>query len=137
MALKGPFLSGKKERQLTDGYMKDLSIDVKDSEANVDTLSGGNQQKVLLAKWLATNPRVLLLDEPTRGIDVGAKHEIYGLLSRLSQQGIAVLIVSSDMPELLSLCDRILVLREGRCSALFNRSDATQEKILEAAAPEA
>jgi ribose transport system ATP-binding protein len=91
---------------------------------------------VLLAKWLATRPSVLLLDEPTRGIDVGAKHEIYGLLSRLAAQGIAMIIVTSDMPELLSLCDRILVLREGRCSGLFHRTEATQEKILEAAAPE-
>ena len=134
--LSGPVLSAKKERRITGKYIEDLSIDVKDPDAPVETLSGGNQQKVLLAKWLATDPCVLLLDEPTRGIDVGAKHEIYELLSRLSRRGISMLLVSSDMPELLSLCDRILVLREGKRSALFDRSEATQEKILAAAAPE-
>ena len=134
---KGFVLSRKKERSLADDYVESLSIGVKGLDAPIDTLSGGNQQKVLLAKWLATNPKLLLLDEPTRGIDVGAKHEIYALLSRLAKEGIAILIVSSDMPELLSLCDHILVLREGKRSALFRQSEATQEKILEAAAPEA
>jgi len=89
----------------------------------------------VLGKWLSTRPRVLLLDEPTRGIDVGAKAEIYRLLAHLSAKGCAIVIASSELPELLNLCDRIMVLREGRPSATFARDEATQEKILEAAAP--
>ena len=115
--------------------MNRLSINVPDLDNPIDTLSGGNQQKVLLAKWLAIHPKILLLDEPTRGIDVGAKHEIHQLLSKLVKQGISIVIVSSELPELLSLCDRIMVLREGKLSAIFSRDEATQEKIMEAAAP--
>lgn len=128
-------VSKKKERALAETYVERLTINVADLENAIDTLSGGNQQKVLLAKWLATQPRILLLDEPTRGIDVGAKHEIYELLSELTKQGISIVMTSSELPELLSICDRIMVLREGRISAIFDREEATQEKILDAAAP--
>ena len=99
----------------------------------VDKLSGGNQQKVALAKCLLTRPRVLLLDEPTRGIDVGAKAEIYGLISQLAQGGAGIVIASSELPELLAMCDRILVLCEGRLTAELTRTEATQERIMEAA----
>jgi ribose transport system ATP-binding protein len=99
----------------------------------VDKLSGGNQQKVALAKCLLTRPRVLLLDEPTRGIDIGAKVEIYGLISRLAQDGAAIVMASSELPELLAMCDRILVLCEGELSAELTRTEATQERIMEAA----
>jgi len=109
-------LSREKERALAEEYVDRLSIDVADLENPIGTLSGGNQQKVLLAKWLATRPRVLLLDEPTRGVDVGAKHELYLYLSKLAAEGVAVVMASSEMPELLSICDRIMVLREGRIS---------------------
>ena len=102
-------------------------------ETSIGALSGGNQQKVVLAKCLLAGPKVLLLDEPTRGIDVGAKAEIYALISRLARQGTAILMASSEMPELLAMCDRILVLREGRLSATLTRGEATQERILEAA----
>lgn len=130
-------LSREKERALAEEYVERLSIDVADLGNPIESLSGGNQQKVLLAKWLATRPRVLLLDEPTRGIDVGAKHELYLYLSRLAEQGVSIIMASSELPELLSICDRIMVLREGRISALFDREEATQEKIMHAAAPAA
>jgi ribose transport system ATP-binding protein len=130
-------LSREKERALSEEYVERLSIDVADLENPIGTLSGGNQQKVLLAKWLATRPRVLLLDEPTRGVDVGARHDLYLYLSKLAAEGVAIVMASSEMPELLSICDRIMVLREGRLSAIFDREEATREKILQAAAPAA
>ncbi len=99
----------------------------------VETLSGGNQQKVVLAKWLDTNPRVLLLDEPTRGVDVGAKHEIYELMNRWTSAGITILLITSEMPELLAMSDRILVLYQGRILREFGRGEATQESVLAAA----
>ena len=102
----------------------------------VNTLSGGNQQKVVLAKWLLTHPRVLLLDEPTRGIDVGAKQEIYQQIDRLASEGMAIVLVSSELPEILGLSDRILVLHEGRVTGEFARSDATAERLMACATGE-
>jgi ABC-type sugar transport system ATPase subunit len=96
-------------------------------------LSGGNQQKVVLAKWLNTNPRILILDEPTRGIDIGTKAAVHGLMSDLAAQGIGILMISSELPEILGMSDRILVMREGRLTGEFERSEATQEKIMTAA----
>ena len=96
-------------------------------------LSGGNQQKVVLAKWLATKPRILILDEPTRGIDIGTKAAVHHLMSDLASQGIAILMISSELPEVLGMSDRILVMRDGRVTGLFQRSEATQEKIMAAA----
>jgi ribose transport system ATP-binding protein len=110
-----------------------LRIKTPSSSIAVDKLSGGNQQKVVLAKCLLTRPRVLLLDEPTRGIDIGAKAEIYGLISQLAQDGAAIVMASSELPELLAMCDRILVLCEGRLTAELTRDAATQERIMEAA----
>ena len=98
----------------------------------VVNLSGGNQQKVVLAKWLFANPKLLILDEPTRGIDVGAKFEIYTLIARLAEEGRAILMISSEMPELLGMCDRLYVMNEGRLIAEMNAADATQEKIMRA-----
>ena len=97
------------------------------------TLSGGNQQKVILARWLETGPRVLLLDEPTRGVDVAVKQEIYELMNRWTEQGCAILLITSEMPELLAMADRILVMCRGRLTEVFDRGEATQEKILKAA----
>jgi ABC-type sugar transport system ATPase subunit len=97
------------------------------------TLSGGNQQKVVLAKWLLTNPRVLFLDEPTRGIDVGAKQEIYAQINRLAESGLAIVLVSSELPEVLGLSDRIIVLHEGRVTGEFTRSEATPERVMSCA----
>ena len=102
-------------------------------DAEVGTLSGGNQQKVVLAKWLATNPKVLIVDEPTRGIDVGTKSEVHRLLSQLAGQGLAILMISSELPEVLGMADRVLVVREGRITANITRSEATAESIMLAA----
>jgi rhamnose transport system ATP-binding protein len=96
-------------------------------------LSGGNQQKVVLAKWLSTNPRILILDEPTRGIDVGTKSAVHGLMSQLAAQGMAILMISSELPEVLGMSDRVLVMREGRLTGHFTRAEATQELIMRAA----
>lgn len=93
-------------------------------------LSGGNQQKVVLAKWLSTRPRILILDEPTRGIDVGTKAAVHELMSRLAAEGMAILMISSELPEILGMSDRIIVMREGRITAQLSREEATQEKIL-------
>jgi ABC-type sugar transport system ATPase subunit len=99
----------------------------------VRELSGGNQQKVVLAKWLATKPRILILDEPTRGIDVGAKLEVYELVNKLTDAGQAVVLVSSELPELMGMSDRILMLADGRIGGLLNKAEATQENLLAAA----
>ena len=96
-------------------------------------LSGGNQQKVVLAKWLALNPKVLILDEPTRGIDVGAKYEIYTIINDLVAQGMSILIISSELPEILGMCDRIYVIAEGVQTAEYDIEDATPEKIMKSA----
>jgi ABC-type sugar transport system ATPase subunit len=110
--------------------MKELRVKANSVFTIANTLSGGNQQKVVLAKWLLTNPRVLFLDEPTRGIDVGAKQEIYALINRLAKSGLAIVLVSSELPEVLGLADRILVLHEGRLTGEFLRATATPEKVM-------
>ena len=97
------------------------------------TMSGGNQQKVVIAKWLATNPKLLIIDEPTRGIDVGTKAEVHRLLSELAGQGMAILMISSELPEVLGMADRVLVVREGRITADLDRADATPESVMTAA----
>jgi D-xylose transport system ATP-binding protein len=111
-------------------FMKDLRVKAPTVFTIVGTLSGGNQQKVVLAKWLLTNPRVLFLDEPTRGIDVGAKQEIYAQINKLARSGIAIVLVSSELPEVLGLSDRVLVLHEGRLTGEFTRATATPEKLM-------
>jgi ABC-type sugar transport system ATPase subunit len=123
----------REENDAIERAIEQLRIKTPNSSIVVDKLSGGNQQKVALAKCLLTRPRVLLLDEPTRGIDIGAKAEIYGLISRLAQDGAAIVIASSELLELLAMCDRILVLCEGRLTAELTRGEATQERIMEAA----
>jgi len=109
---------------------KDLRIKANSMFTIVGTLSGGNQQKVVLAKWLLTNPRVLFLDEPTRGIDVGAKQEIYAQINRLAASGLAIVLVSSELPEVLGLSDRVIVLHEGRVTGEFTRREATPEAVM-------
>jgi len=126
-------VSRRDERAEVRRLVTDLRIKTPSPATVVNNLSGGNQQKVVLAKCLLTQPAVLLMDEPTRGIDVGAKAEIYELMNQLAGQGVAILMVSSELPELLAMCDRIVVLCEGRVTGEFNRADATQERILEAA----
>jgi putative multiple sugar transport system ATP-binding protein len=95
------------------------------------TLSGGNQQKVVLSKWIFTDPDVLILDEPTRGIDVGAKYEIYSIINRLADEGKAVLVISSELPELIGLCDRVYTLAAGRITGELSRDEATQERLMQ------
>lgn len=115
--------------------MQTLGVKAAGPDAAASTLSGGNQQKLSLGKWLATKPRVLLLDEPTRGVDVGAKAEVYRLVRRLAREGMATLLISSDLPEILALSDRILVMREGRLAGEMPRAGGTEEKILALALP--
>ncbi|HEX6625681.1 MAG TPA: ATP-binding cassette domain-containing protein, partial [Pyrinomonadaceae bacterium] len=112
---------------------RDLRIKAPSVFVNAMTLSGGNQQKVVLAKWLLTNPKVLFLDEPTRGIDVGAKQEIYMEINRLAAQGLAIVLVSSELPEVLAMSDRVLVLHEGRVTGEFKRAEATPEAVMSCA----
>ncbi len=122
--------SPKKELKLFKEKANDLSVKYDSPNSRIGSLSGGNQQKVIIERWLLTNPSVLLLDEPTRGIDVGSKAEIYTLINRMSKEGRAVVMVSSEMPELLSLCDRIMVVREGRIVYETTREEATQETLM-------
>ena len=124
-----------RERGLAQSMIRELNIQARDSEQTTGSLSGGNQQKVVVGKCLVTKPRVLLLDEPTRGIDVGAKAEIYRLIGELAGRGLAIVLASSELPELIRLSDRILVLREGRPTALLDRSEYSPETILEYASP--
>jgi len=126
---RATFINRQKETQLAHSTIQQLSIRAYGPQQLVGKLSGGNQQKVVVGKWLATRPRVLIVDEPTRGIDVGAKAEIHRLMSELAQQGMAILMISSEMPEILGMSDRILVMREGRLVAEFSRAEATQENI--------
>lgn len=114
-------------------FRRRLAIRAPSVEVEVGKLSGGNQQKVMLSKWLNTRPRLLILDEPTRGIDVGAKAEVHQMIDDLAAEGIAIILISSDLPEVLAMSDRVLVMREGRQIAIFDRHEATQERVLAAA----
>ena len=120
----------KKEHAITDYYRDHLKIKMDSGRQKLTYLSGGNQQKVVLAKWLATKPEILIMDEPTRGIDVAAKAEIYALMHDLTNQGVSIIMVSSDLPELMNLSDRIYVMCESRIKACFTREEADQETIL-------
>ncbi|MGE5582049.1 MAG: xylose ABC transporter ATP-binding protein [Bacillota bacterium] len=117
----------------SENSVRQLKIKTPSLEAKVNNLSGGNQQKVVVGKWLMTNPKVLIMDEPTRGIDVGAKYEIYNIMNHLKQQGVAIIMVSSELPEILGMSDRILVIYEGRTNGEFMYDKADQEKIMYAA----
>ncbi|MBI5669548.1 MAG: sugar ABC transporter ATP-binding protein [Chloroflexi bacterium] len=125
----GIFINRRAERSLAVSTIKQLNIRAYSMEQVVNKLSGGNQQKVVVGKWLASKPRILIMDEPTRGIDVGAKAEIHRLMSELAREGLAVLMISSELPEILGMSDRILVMRGGRIVAEFSRDEATQERI--------
>ena len=123
----------KKEAVLTQEYIDSLAIKTSGQDQPAINLSGGTQQKVVLSKWLATTPRMLIFDEPTRGIDVGAKVEIYRMMNDLAKQGVAILMVSSELPEILGMSDRIMVIAGGRIRGFLNREEATEEKIMELA----
>jgi rhamnose transport system ATP-binding protein len=121
------------ERATAQAFRQRLSIRAPSVDTPASSLSGGNQQKVVISKWLETNPRVMILDEPTRGIDVGAKVEVHQLIDDLAARGMAIILISSDLPEVLAMSDRILVMREGRQMAIFDHREATQERVLSAA----
>jgi len=131
-AVAGVVLPGK-ERAFAKESIDLLSIRTAGVEAPISSLSGGNQQKCVIARWLRTEPKLLLLDEPTRGVDVGAKVEIYRIIDRLCQDGLGIIVTSSELPELLTLCDRILVLCEGRLTGAFSREEFSEQAIMEAA----
>ncbi|MEU8245630.1 multiple monosaccharide ABC transporter ATP-binding protein [Nonomuraea sp. NPDC048916] len=118
------------EYRVAEGFRRDMNIKAPGVQSLVSKLSGGNQQKVVLSKWIYTDPDVLILDEPTRGIDVGAKYEIYTIINRLADEGKAVLVISSELPELLGLCDRIYTLSQGRVTGELPRGEATQERLM-------
>ncbi len=123
------------ERANAAAQIRRLSIKVTAPEQPVSALSGGNQQKVVFGRWMAERQKVLLLDEPTRGVDVGARSEIYSILHELARSGLAILLVSSDLPEVLGISDRVLVLREGALAGELARGEATSERVLELALP--
>jgi len=124
------FVRQREERAVAEKYRTDLAIKTPSIEQTVQNLSGGNQQKVVLAKWLYTGSKVLIFDEPTRGIDVGAKSEIYKLMNELAAKGAAIIMISSELPEVLGMSDRILVMHEGRITGELSRAEATQESIM-------
>jgi ribose transport system ATP-binding protein len=124
------FIKAGEERRVASKYVKDLLVKTPTIEQTVQNLSGGNQQKVVLAKWLFTDSKVLIFDEPTRGIDVGAKTEIYQLMNALAKRGCAIIMISSELPEVLGMSDRILVMHEGTIAGELSREEATQEKIM-------
>jgi len=126
-------IDGRKEKAAAAEWSRKLQVKTSSLDQPVSTLSGGNQQKVVLAKWLATKPRLLIIDEPTRGIDVGTKSEVHRLISELAGQGLAILMISSELPEVLGMADRVLVMHEGRITAALDRADATPEAVMHAA----
>lgn len=119
-----------KERKITEEYIKKLSIKTPSQDARIQNLSGGNQQKVVISRWLATNPHILIMDEPTRGIDVGAKAEIYALMNQLVHEGISIIMISSELPEILNMSDRVVVMREGQISRILSHEEVSQEEIM-------
>jgi rhamnose transport system ATP-binding protein len=127
-------IAGNVSRDTSSSWLQRLQVKYGRLSDAVATLSGGNQQKVVLAKWLSRRPRLIIVDEPTRGIDVGTKAEVHSLLQSLAGEGVAVLVISSELPEVLLLADRILVIREGRLVKDLLRADATEENVIAAAA---
>ena len=133
VANKAGFINHKQEKEMADKFVKALEVKTPSNDLLVKNLSGGNQQKVVIAKWLANNPDILILDEPTRGIDVGAKKEIHQLMSDLANQGVAIIMISSELPEVLGMSDRVVVMHEGRIKGELDRSEADQVSIMKMA----
>lgn len=130
--IRGPFVNEKKENEIIEQYRNSLSIKMASVEQEAGSLSGGNQQKIVISKWLATKPKYLIMDEPTRGIDVGAKAEIYDLMFRLAREGMSILLISSDLPEIINLSSRVVVMHEGSVAAVLDphEEELTQVKIM-------
>ena len=129
-------VSVKKEKRATDEMIRMLNIKTPDQKFKVGNLSGGNQQKVVVGKWLLTEPDILIMDEPTRGIDVGAKSEIYAIMTGMAESGKSILMISSEMQELMGMCDRIVVMCAGKQTGIFERSEFNQFKLMACAAGE-
>ena len=129
------FVNEKNEKKAVTKLAQQLRIKASSLDQRVETLSGGNQQKVAIAKVLMAKPKVIILDEPTRGIDIGAKIEVYQLIRQLACEGLGVILISSELPEITGLCDRVLVLSQGKQTALLNRSQISPEKIMYHAVP--
>ena len=127
---KNSFIDKAKEKNLSDNLVDSFKVKTQSSESKISDLSGGNQQKVVFAKWYAIGPEILILDEPTKGVDVGAKREIYGLIKDLTNKGVSIILISSDLPELISLSNRIYVIHEGKVQGELLKKDASQEKIM-------
>lgn len=129
--IRGVHFDQRHEQTIADRYIRELRVKAPNRETSIGSLSGGNQQKVIIGSWLASMPKVLILDEPTRGIDVGSKSEIYAIMNELVQNGMSILMVSSELPEVLNMSDRIVVMREGCVSAILDHTEATQEIIMQ------
>jgi inositol transport system ATP-binding protein len=127
---RGWFIDEKRENALVDEFRKLLSIRMASADQQAGLLSGGNQQKIVLARWLALRPKILIVDEPTRGIDIGSKVEVHNLLIEMAKSGIAVIVISSELPEILAVSDRIVTMREGRVTGEIARNNATQEILM-------
>ena len=127
---KNSFIDKAKEKNLSDNLVDSFKVKTQSSESKISDLSGGNQQKVVFAKWYAIGPEILILDEPTKGVDVGAKREIYDLIKDLTKKAVSIILISSDLPELISLSNRIYVIHEGKIQGELLKKDASQEKIM-------
>ncbi|MFA5604210.1 MAG: sugar ABC transporter ATP-binding protein [Bacilli bacterium] len=127
---KVKMIDHKLEKELTKKYIEKLDIKTNDIDSKIRTLSGGNQQKVVVGKWLATSPMILILDEPTRGVDVGAKYEIYEIINELKKSNVAIIMISSELPEVMGMSDRIAVMHEGKLKSILSKTDFNQEKIM-------
>ena len=133
--MKGISVNQDLEDEITQKYIDMMATKTPSQDQVIGNLSGGNQQKVMIGRWLATSPKILILDEPTRGVDVGAKAEIYSIMNELAKQGMSIIMISSELPEILNMSDRIYVMREGKVTGCFNHADGvTQEKIMQLAA---
>ena len=128
--MSGPFIDKKKENKIAQEYVEQLATKTPGTDQLVVNLSGGNQQKVVIAKWLMEDCDVIILDEPTRGIDVGAKSEIYGLMTELVKKGKGVIMISSEMPEIIGMCDNVIIMHERRMAGMLEREELSQQKIM-------
>lgn len=132
--IKGIYVDGAKERKITQEFIDKMATKTPSQEQMIGNLSGGNQQKVLIGRWLATHPKVLILDEPTRGVDVGAKSEIYMIMNELVKQGVSIIMISSELPEIIGMSDRIYIMAHGKMKGCLSHEEATQENIMRLAA---
>ena len=128
--IKGVHLNKAKETEITQRYIRELSVKTPSVDSFIKNLSGGNQQKVVISSWLASAPGILIMDEPTRGIDVGAKAEIYALMNDLAAHGIAIIMISSELPEIINMADRVMVMKDGRITKELLHDQLTQEEIM-------